>query len=139
MAENTNRKDGLRFETELCEAFANHGWWAHDMTQSTAGQPADVIAVRLNTAVLIDCKVCSGNKFKISRVEGNQDSAMTLWGQRGNGYAYFAMKMADGSVYMIPYDEITFLRREGVVLVPEVKIRKFMSFEEWITKMEDLI
>lgn len=139
MKKNTNRKDGLRFEAELCEMFAKNGWWAHDISQSAAGQPADVIAVRLNTAVLIDCKVCAGNKFKISRVEGNQDSAMTLWGERGNNYAYFALKMADSTVYMMPYSEISFLRKEGVVLVPEAKIRKFQTFDEWVYQMEDLI
>ena len=96
MATNTNRKDGLRYETELCQKLAECGWWAHDLTQSAAGQPADILAVRCNTAVLIDCKVCSSDKFLLSRVEPNQVTAMGLWRDQGNGYCYLRSSILPG-------------------------------------------
>ena len=59
----TNRKIGNSFETEFCELLFQHGFWCHNMAQNAAGQPADVIAVKGKTAYLIDCKVCSNNRF----------------------------------------------------------------------------
>lgn len=56
-----NKIAGNRFEAELCGILAEHGFWAHNMAQNQAGQPADIIAVKDGWAVLIDCKLCSGN------------------------------------------------------------------------------
>lgn len=140
MARNMNRKTGLRFESELCKKLADCGWWAHDLTQNAAGQPADVLAVRINTAVLIDCKVCSGPNFQISRVEPNQESAMGLWTDRGNDYAYFALRFPDGEIYMMPYEGYVFLRREKVSQVPEYYAKSvYKTFDQWIDWMEDQI
>ena len=74
-----NRTVGSQFEEELCGLLAEHGWWAHNMAQNQTGQPADVIAVKNNIAVLIDCKDCENNRFPLSRIECNQEGAMTLW------------------------------------------------------------
>lgn len=140
MATNTNRKNGLRFETELCETLGEHGWWAHDMAQSAAGQPADIIAVRHNTAVIIDCKVCTGDRFQLSRVEPNQLSAMTLWVSRWNEHAYFAVKYCSGDVYMIHSNEINFLQHENVSSIPEAYAKRcYKSLEQWLDIMEDMI
>ena len=140
MARNTNRKDGLQFETELCQMMADKGWWCHNIAQTAAGQPADVIAVRLNTAVLIDCKVCSGDKFLMSRVEPNQESAMTLWQERDNVYAYFAIKFPSGKIYMMHYDSYIFLKKENVKAVPEeYAIAAFRRIDRWLDYMEDQI
>ena len=139
MARNTNRKDGLRFEGELCEKLAGYGWWAHDMTQNASGQPADVIAVRINTAVLIDCKVCSSDKFQMSRVEPNQESAMAFWQERGNEHAYFALKYED-RIYMMHYNDYVLLKRENVKAVPEMYAKAaFRTFDRWVDWMEDQI
>lgn len=59
----TNKKLGNDFEKELCEMLSEWGYWCHNMAQNAAGQPADVIAVKGKTAYLIDCKVCSNNRF----------------------------------------------------------------------------
>ena len=139
MGRNTNRKDGLRFETELCDRLAEAGWWAHDMTQNAAGQPADVIAVRVNTAVLIDCKVCTGDKFQMSRVEPNQESAMGVWQDWGNNFAYFALKYGE-NIYMMHYNDYMLLKRENVKAVPEVYAKAaFRTFDRWLDWMEDQI
>lgn len=69
------------------------------MTQSAAGQPADVIAVKNGSAELIDCKLCTGRYFDIDRIEDNQRSSMELWAQLKNGIGWFAVKI-NGNVYL---------------------------------------
>ena len=140
MGTNTNRKDGLRFETDLCEKLAINGWWAHDMAQSAAGQPSDVIAVKLNVAVLIDCKVCASDKFQLSRIEPNQETAMNLWFERGNDFAFFAVKLSSGFIYMIPWKELKLMKQEKVSFIPEgYIIQRYPRFTQWLARMEDLI
>ncbi len=97
----SNKKEGNRFEAELCEILAEHGFWAHNLAQNAAGQPADVIAVRNKQAHLIDCKVCSYDFFSFSRLEDNQILSMDLWKDCGNGSGWFAVKFND-RIYMMP-------------------------------------
>lgn len=42
-----NKKLGNNFETEFCEILSAHGFWVHNLAQNQAGQPADVIAVKV--------------------------------------------------------------------------------------------
>lgn len=100
----SNKKLGNSFETELCEFLSMYGFWCHNMAQNASGQPADVIAVRNGKPYLIDCKVCSTNKgFDLSRMEENQDLSMSLWNECGNGQGWFAMKLPNNAIYMIPH------------------------------------
>jgi Holliday junction resolvase len=131
-----NRTVGGHFEAELCDLLAEHGWWAHNMAQNQVGQPADVIAVKDNTAVLIDCKVCANNRFPLSRVECNQEGAMTLWEQRGNAYCYFAMKLADGSIYMVSFDELCLRELHGLGTITEKDFPNYLTFDQWLRYME---
>lgn len=98
----SNKKLGNTFETEVCNLLFAQGFWAHNMAQNAAGQPADVIAVKNGKAYLIDCKVCSGNRFPLSRVEENQNLSMDLWKLSGNGEGWFALKIKD-EIVMIPH------------------------------------
>lgn len=95
----SNKKIGNGFETEFCEKLFQNGYWVHNIAQNAAGQPADVIAVRNGVAFLIDCKVCSGKVFNLSRVEDNQRMAMKLWDDCGNGAGWFAVKFGE-NIYM---------------------------------------
>ncbi len=100
----SNKKLGNQFESELCEILSMYGFWCHNMAQNAAGQPADVIAVKNGRAYLIDCKVCSTDKgFALSRVEDNQELAMSLWNECGNGLGWFAMKIPNGEIYVLPH------------------------------------
>lgn len=98
-----NKTLGNTFERELAEYLAAHGFWAHVMASKAAGQPSDVMAARRGRAYLIDAKECTNNKFPLSRVEPNQHTAMTLWEECENGTPWFAMRLADGEVFMVPY------------------------------------
>lgn len=111
----SNRKIGKSFETEFCELLFQRGFWCHNMAQNAAGQPADVIAVKNKTAYLIDCKVCSHNRFPLSRVEENQHFAMKIWKACGNGEGWFALKVED-EIIMIPHFSMMALMREKSVL-----------------------
>ena len=98
-----NKTLGTGFEQELCEKLSEYGFWCHCMAMNKAGQPADIIAVRNKIAYLIDAKVCSSKGFALSRVEENQELAMTLWNESGNGQGWFALKVPTDEIYMIPH------------------------------------
>ena len=100
---NNNKKIGNEFEVELCELLSQKGFWCHMLNANKAGQPADIIAVKNKVAYLIDAKVCSVKGFALSRVEENQELAMTLWHERGNGQGWFALKVPTGEIYMLPH------------------------------------
>lgn len=100
----SNKKLGNSFEQELCEKLAEYGFWTHNLAMNKSGQPADVIAVKNKIAYLIDAKVVSTSRgFALSRVEENQDLAMDLWNERGNGQGWFAFKLPTNEIYMIPH------------------------------------
>ena len=99
----SNRAVGNGFETELCELLFGYGFWSHNLKQDSSGQPADVITVKNKVAYLIDCKVCSTDKgFDLRRVEDNQELAMEMWEECGNGQGWFALKVNE-DVFMLPY------------------------------------
>lgn len=102
----SNRAQGDAFERQLCDLLASYGFWAHRMKQTESGQPADIIAVKNDMAALIDCKVCSYDKFAYSRVEPNQKTAMRFWTLCGNDRACFAMKLRDETIWMVKYSRI---------------------------------
>ncbi len=102
MKQTSNRALGNSFESELCDRLFEFGFWVHNLAQNKAGQPADILAARNGKSYLIDAKVCSSKGFDLKRVEENQDLAMTLWKERGNGDGWFALKVKD-EVYMIPH------------------------------------
>ena len=98
-----NKTIGNNFEQELCEKLSEFGFWTHNLAMNKAGQPADIIAVKDKKAYLIDAKVCSSRGFALSRVEENQELAMTLWNERGNGQGWFALQVPTGDIYMLPH------------------------------------
>lgn len=131
----SNKKLGNSFETELCEILSQHGFWCHNLAQNAAGQPADVIAVRNGYAYLIDCKVCSTEKgFDLNRVEENQDLAMSLWDECGNGQGWFAMKLPTGKIFMLPHLVIKAWKRTHSRFTPEEIVVMGMPLERWVSK-----
>lgn len=111
--ETVNKTDGNHFEQWFCAKLFNYGFWVHNLTQNLMGQPADVIAVRNGKAYLIDCKLCHGKYFSVSRIEGNQHSSMLLWKKHGNGNGLFAIKIED-MVYMVSLEQILNAERKNL-------------------------
>ena len=130
----TNKTLGNNFEQELCEKLSEYGFWVHLLNMNRAGQPADIIAVKNKKAYLIDAKVCSSRGFALSRVEDNQELAMNLWNERGNGQAWFALQIPTGEIYMIPH----------ICILAFKRTQSYLSFDEihemgkplgkWVTK-----
>lgn len=127
----SNKKLGNSFEAELCEILADEGFWVHNLAQNSAGQPADVIAVRDSKAYLIDCKVCSQGKFQYSRIEENQDLSMELWHDCGNGNGWFALKF-DSNIYMVNRESLLYCRNHHPAMSPELAGRYGCTLEEWL-------
>lgn len=130
----SNRAVGNAFEKEFCELLYAYGFWCHRLTQDSAGQPADVIAVRNKVAYLIDCKDCSAKGFDLRRVEENQINAMQLWDECGNGQGWFAIKVPTDEIYMLPLFVIMAYRsRQSSLSYAEIhELGK--TIEEWMRK-----
>lgn len=130
----SNKKIGNDFEAELCEMLSLHDFWCHNLAVKSEGQPADVIAARNGKAYLIDCKVCSTNKgFALSRMEENQELAMTLWKECGNGDGWFAILLA-GIVYMIPHFTIEAFANSQAYLSPKEIFEYGKPLDKWVKK-----
>lgn len=129
----SNKKLGNDFETEFCEILFEKGFWVHNLAQNSAGQPADVIAVRNGKAYLIDCKVCTNNEFPLSRIEENQTLSMELWSDSGNGMGWFALKI-EGEIVMMNQWVLKALSHEKSVLNIKDIHDNGTSFEKWLKK-----
>ena len=131
----SNKKLGNSFETELCERLAEKGFWAHNLAQNAAGQPADVIAVKCGEAFLIDCKVCSQGKFQYSRIEENQDLSMELWRDCGNGRGWFALKF-ETETYMVDHESMRNCSIHHPAMTADLAYMYGYSLEEWLWDKE---
>ena len=133
MKKNSNRALGNSFESALAQILFDCGFWVHLLNQNKAGQPADLIAVRNKVAYLIDAKVCSDNEFPLKRVEENQELAMDMWEERGNGQGWFALKLND-EVYMLPHILLKAYKKIQSKL-SEKDIREYgESLEKWVER-----
>ena len=131
----SNKKLGNSFETEFCEILSEHGFWCHNLAQNAAGQPADVIAVKDREAFLIDCKVCSLDKFQYSRIEENQDLSMSLWNECGNGIGWFALKF-DSDIYMVDREAIRVCSERHPAMTAELAEMYGYPLEDWLVYHE---
>lgn len=130
----SNRKTGTTFESELCETLSQNGFWVHNLAQNSAGQPADVIAVKNKIAYLIDCKVCSCDKYSLVRMEDNQHLSMGLWRMCGNGEGWFALKLKDETVVLISHCTMEALSHEKSGLNLKDIMDYGITLERWMSK-----
>ena len=129
----TNKKLGNDFVAELCDRLSKVGFWVHNFAQNQAGQPADIIAVKNEMAFLIDAKVCSDNKFPLSRIEENQRSSMDLWHDCKNGTGWFALLIGD-EVFMMAYSNIKKMKTEecrSTLTLSDI-VERGMTFKKWV-------
>ena len=133
---NDNRRVGTGFEKQLCLSLSGYGFWAHNLSQNSQGQPFDIIAARNGKSYPIDCKDCAKDIFKMERIEENQSSAMFLWRETGNGEGWFALRMTNGAVYFLPFSKLESLSLLKTVLSAS-EIRQFgVSLGEWVEQCE---
>lgn len=132
----SNREVGNTFEQELCNLLFDKGFWVKNLKQDSAGQPADIIAVKNKVSYLIDAKVCSDDEFQLSRIEENQDLAMELWRECGNGMGLFALKIRDSDtqIYMISHYTMIAYRKQQSSLSAKEIVELGVPFEKWVKK-----
>lgn len=126
-----NKKLGNDFEAAFCRILSDNGFWAHQFTQNQDGQPADVIAVKKGRPFLIDCKVCSGRGFALSRMEENQDLSMSIWKWCENGEGWFAFLIGE-DVYMMQHSALKACQGR-LSLLSNVDIEKWgLPLTDWL-------
>ena len=129
-----NRTQGNRFEQELSSRLAERGFWVHVMQQNSAGQPADIIAVKGKFHTLIDCKLISDDRgFTFDRIEENQKYAMKLFHRRCGEMCYFALKLQDGNVRMVSLEKLEQVRLRGRKRFSDKEIQtQAWPLEDWL-------
>lgn len=134
-----NRTNGGRFEQELAEKLAAHGFWAHVMQQNKSGQPADIIAVKGRYHTLIDAKVISDDRgFEFKRREENQRTAMKMFNTKAGEGCWFALKLPDGTVWMLSNRKLERMISGGKKRISESQIREFTwGLEEWLKASDE--
>ena len=107
-----NKVLGNNFEKEMAQKLKDYGYWVHLITPAryTGSQPADIIAVKNNKTILIDCKTCSTHLFPIHRIEQNQRLAYKMFKECGNDKYYLAIKWNE-KIYMVNLGKVDFNKK----------------------------
>lgn len=107
-----NKVLGNNFEKEMAQKLKDYGYWVHLITPAryTGSQPADIIAVKDNKTVLIDCKTCGTHLFPIHRIEQNQRLAYKRFKECGNDNYFLAIKWNE-KIYMVNLGEVDFNKK----------------------------
>lgn len=82
--------------------------------------------------MLIDCKVVSTDRgFVLSRAEENQRSAMRMFERICNEICWFALKLPDGEIRMMVYQNIAHAENNvGIRSIP------LSEMEEWTVGLD---
>ena len=107
-----NKKIGNKFEIEYAEILRKKGYWVTFLTpkRNIGSQPCDLIAIKNNRPILIDCKTCKTHLFPISRIEENQRQAFKKYIQCGNTKYILAVKY-NNKIYEIDMRTIDFSQK----------------------------
>lgn len=107
-----NKRIGNNFEKELAESLSKEGYWVTYITpkQHIGSQACDLIAIKDNKPILIDCKTCKTHLFPISRIEENQRQAYKKYIKSGNTNYILAIKY-NKKIYKINMKEIDFTQK----------------------------
>lgn len=107
-----NKCLGNSFEKEYAEILRSKGYWVTFLTpkQNVGSQPCDLIAIKDNKPLLIDCKTCKTHLFPISRIEENQRQAFKRYSKCGNTDFILAIKYND-KIYEINLNDIDFTQK----------------------------
>lgn len=108
----SNKKIGDDFEKEYARILKNKGYWVTFLTpkRHIGSQPCDLIAIKNNKAILIDCKTCKTHLFPISRIEENQRQAFKRYLKCGNTTFILAIKY-NNKIYEINMKNIDFKQK----------------------------
>lgn len=106
---------GTAFEREFCGILSHNGFWSHILQDNCNGQPFDIIAAKNGCTLVFDCKVCGTDRFCLSRMEGNQISAMEYWTKCGNEEGAFVIKfLKTENIYIVLFPELMKAKNAGI-------------------------
>lgn len=107
-----NKRLGNAFEREYAEILRKRGYWVTLLTpkQHIGSQPADLIAIKDNIPMLVDCKTCKTQLFPLSRIEENQRQAFKRYVKCGNANYILAIKYKN-RIYEIDMKQINFTQK----------------------------
>lgn len=108
----SNKKIGDDFEKEYARILKNKGYWVTFLTpkRHIGSQPCDLVAIKNDKAILIDCKTCKTHLFPISRIEENQRQAFKRYLKCGNTTFILAIKY-NNKIYEINMKNIDFKQK----------------------------
>ena len=108
----SNKKIGEDFEKEYARILKNKGYWVTFLTpkRHIGSQPCDLVAIKNDKAILIDCKTCKTHLFPISRIEENQRQAFKRYLKCGNTTFILAIKY-NNKIYEINMKNIDFKQK----------------------------
>lgn len=125
----SNKQLGTWFEQYVCTMLAHRGWWAHFITPSRIGsQPFDIIAMKGDKVLALDCKTCSTPNFSLSRVEDNQMFAFDNMTQKTSAVCGFLVQW-NNKIYFLKWDFVRtaiFMGRSSIKLTDE----RLFDFDE---------
>lgn len=111
---NNNKKLGSKFEKDFADFLANQGYWIHyiEGAAHTGSQPCDLIAIKNNNPMLIDCKTLNNKNglFPLNRIEENQRLCYKRWKECGN-QDYYLVILWNNNVYFVSLDDIDFSKK----------------------------
>ena len=107
-----NKRLGNNFEQEYAEKLEKLGFWVTFLTPKShiGSQPADLIAIKNDEVMLVDCKTCSTDIFPLSRIEENQRQAYKKYKACGNTQYIIAIKY-DDDIFLVNMKDIDFTQK----------------------------
>lgn len=108
----SNKKIGNSFEKEMAKILSDRGYWVLMVTpkQHIGSQACDLIAIKDNIPMLVDCKTCKTQLFPLSRIEENQRQAFKRYIKCGNANYILAVKYKN-RIYEIDMKQIDFTQK----------------------------
>ena len=106
----TSQENGKKFETKLCEYLSKKGWYVVYMEKGVTGsQPCDIVAIRNNLPLMIECKnlTAKNGLFPISRIEQNQLLSYKKFKSCHNSNFILAINW-NNEVYLVDFDWLKF-------------------------------
>ena len=107
-----NKVLGNSFEKEYAKILRERGYWVTFLTpkKNIGSQPCDLIAIKDDEPILIDCKTCKTHLFPINRIEENQRQAFKRYSKCGNTKFILAIKY-NNRIYKINMKDIDFKQK----------------------------
>lgn len=107
---------GNQLENHLVRTLSDNGWWALRIPRNSSGaQPFDVIAIKGNNILAVDCKACSEPRLPLKRIEDNQWTAFDMMMMRTQAIVGVVAENK-GQLYLVEYPELINCGRSYITL-----------------------